>query len=138
MDFLIKENATLPILKMKVIDDYELDIEDFNKSMENATVTFSMIDITCGKYIIANKAGGIIFNNLKSGEISCGHSSTEPIIYYEWTDRDTKKPGIYLGEFIINFFDDDGNDNGKLRIPIREKLYIHIIESFGKTSINGF
>jgi hypothetical protein len=138
MDFLIKENATLPLLKMKVIDSYELDMEEFNKNMENATVTFSMIDITCGKYIIANKAGGILVDKLKGDDISCGQSSSEPIIYYEWKDKDTKKAGVYLGEFIINFFDEDGNDNGKLRVPIREKLYIHIEESFGKTSINGF
>lgn len=138
MDFLIKENSTFPILKLKVVDNYDLDIVKFNELMENATVTFSMIDSNSGKYSIANKDGGIF--RLKNGgidNITC-NDSNEIIIYYEWTEADTQKCGVYVGEFTINFFDEEGNSNGKLICPIGEALYIHIEKSFGKTTVNGF
>lgn len=129
MDFLIKENATLPILKMKVVENNEMNVQELKKRMENVAITFSMIDSLTGRYVISNKSGGVYINNDSINE--------EIIVYYEWDKRDTKKAGLYLGEFIIDFFDENGNENGKLLFPIREKLFIHIQESFGKTSING-
>lgn len=135
MDFLIKEGSTLPLLKMKVVDNYELDSETFVSNMKNATVTFSMIDVCTGRYIIANKSGGIYINPSQS--LTCD-GDDDIVIYYEWVEKDTRKAGIYLGEFIINFFDQDGLDNGSLKAPINEQLHIHIQESFGKTTINGF
>lgn len=136
MDFLIKEGSTLPLLKMKVVDSYELDSETFSSNMKNATVTFSMIDVCSGRYIIANKAGGIYINS-DHQTLTCD-GNDEIIIYYKWTERDTNKAGVYIGEFIINFFDQDGLDNGSLKVPIHDVLHIHIQESFGKTSINSF
>lgn len=130
MEFIIKENATLPILKMKVIENYELNMFKFKKSMENIAVTFSMIDVNTGRYVISNKSASVYINNENNID-------EEIIIYYEWDKNDTKRVGLYLGEFIIDFFDENGNENGKLLFPIREKLYIHVQESFGKTSISN-
>jgi len=102
----------------------------------NATVTFSMIDVNCGKYIIANKSGSILL--VEKDSLSCGSDNNEYIIYYEFKSKDTKKSGIFLGEFTINFFDSDGNSKGDLKVPMSEKLNIFIESSFSKTSVNGF
>lgn len=135
MDFLIKQNSTLPILTMKVIENNDFNGEDFKNMFNNATVTFSMIDADSGKYIIANKAGGII--KVPNKTVGCGDND-DIIIFYEWLEKNTKNAGVFIGEFTINFFDNEGNDNGILKVPIKERLYIHIQESFSKTSLNGF
>lgn len=138
MNFIIKQNATLPILSMKlieVIDTTTLSLNlSFDNMMENAVVTFSMIDVETGRYAIANKSGGIT----KIEDVAtCGCDNCNYIIYYQFTDRDTKNYGVYKGEFTINFFDGD-NGNGKLILPMKNDLNIFIQETYGKTSINGF
>ena len=50
-----------------------------------------------------------------------------PVIYFQFTARDTNTVGRYRGEFFIN------NDEGKLILPIREDLYINVQDSFTST-----
>ena len=45
-------------------------------------------------------------------------------IYYQFTSQDTKKTGRYEGQFLFR------NEEGVLILPIRERLFINIQESF--------
>jgi hypothetical protein len=138
MDFLIKQHATIPVLTMKMVENNDIDINSLNIMMKNAAVTFSMIDVETGKYAIANKSGGIL--NIDEGiniTTSGDYDGSTYIIYYDFTERDTRNSGQFKGEFTINFFDDDNNSKGKLIVPIQDELNIHIMETYGKTSING-
>ena len=42
--FLIKKDSTLPILTMKVVNDGRYDYKDIFDRLENAAITFSMVD----------------------------------------------------------------------------------------------
>jgi hypothetical protein len=52
------------------------------------------------------------------------NSPTEYYIYYKFTNTDTNKVGKFNGQFLIK------NDDGNLILPIQEKLFIFIQESF--------
>ena len=123
-EFYINKGSVLPELRMELIYDGR---HDFNKSYEaihNADITFTMTDYATGVVKIAN-APCI----LKPREND--RCIEEFIISYEWKERDTKKNGIYKGQFTINFLDDltcDGVSypKGKLVMPVREELMIYI------------
>ncbi len=138
MDFQIKQHATIPLLTMKMVENNEVDSDTFNDMMQNVAVTFSMIDIETGKYIVANKSGGVI-NIEQNVNVSNGdYDGSTYVIYYKFTERDTKYSGKFKGEFTINFFDTNSNSTGKLIVPIQEDLNIYINETYGKTTINSF
>jgi hypothetical protein len=48
----------------------------------------------------------------------------EYYVYYQFTPNDTRKVGRYEGQFLLR------NSDGTLILPIREKLYINVQESF--------
>jgi hypothetical protein len=52
------------------------------------------------------------------------NAPTEYYIYYQFTSQDTKKTGRYEGQFLFR------NEEGVLILPIRERLFINIQESF--------
>lgn len=54
----------------------------------------------------------------------------EYYIYYQFTSRQTDKPGRYQGEFLIKNNGLLGTQSGSLIVPIREELYINIEDSF--------
>ena len=130
MVFNIKQNSTLPTLKMKLINDGRNDFNKFAEDLENAAITFSMKDEKTGIYKVANKEGKIILKNLAYTD-----SKKEYYIGYEFTENDTSRPGIYIGEFKIIFFNENMEQNGSLIVPIGETLYIHIIDSFVKSDV---
>lgn len=117
MDFFIKTKATLPILKLEIINDGRNDFRKFHEKIQNAVIKFSMYDITNGVKRIANSLGDI---ELK--EELCDDATSEYYVIYKWKARDTKKSGSYKGEFTITFLD----GSGTLNVPIREDLFIHI------------
>ena len=53
MEFFIKQNATLPTLKMQVVKDGRNDFRSFMESLQNAIITFSMINSDNGVLKIA-------------------------------------------------------------------------------------
>ena len=61
MNFFIKQNSILPLLRMKVIEDSNIDYQKFMTMLENSAITFSMRELNTGIYKIANKSGGILF-----------------------------------------------------------------------------
>jgi hypothetical protein len=77
-----------------------------------------MRDVNTNKLVVANKEANIIAANM--------NQTTEYYIIYKWNANDTKREGRYEAQFDLTFSD----DGSKLIVPIREKLYINVLDSF--------
>ena len=119
MQFDIKKNATLPILKLSVVKDGRSDYDNFMNTIELSAIFFSMVDIETGIPKISSRPAGFVEKTFTDP-----NASPEYYIYYQFTPKDTNKVGRYEGQFMLR------NDDGVLILPIREKLYINIQESF--------
>lgn len=119
MQFDIKKNATLPILKLQVVKDGRSDYDNFMNTIELSAIFFSMVDIETGIPKISSRPAGFVEKTFTDP-----NASPEYYIYYQFTPKDTNKVGRYEGQFMLR------NDDGVLILPIREKLYINIQESF--------
>ena len=131
MDFFIRKNSVLPIIKMKLIKDGRNDFRNFWGMMENCAITFSMKNTKTGAYKIANVAGEVIARITDSG------ADDEYYIAYRWQPEDTNEIGIFVGEFNIKFFDTEQNnlEIGDLKVPIKDNLYIHVLDSFTVSTV---
>lgn len=119
MDFYIKKNATLPLLKMQVVQDGRSEYQQFMNSLETATITFTMINSATGIPKIVSKPAYIVeLINLDVNALP------EYYVYFRFTERDTNQVGNYTGQFLIH------NTDGNLILPLREDLNIFIQESF--------
>ena len=119
MNFHINKDATLPILKMELIKDGRYSFREFHDKLQNSNMFFTMADINTGVKKIGKKpATGI----LKSEYNGC--EDEEYYISYQFSAKDTAKPGTYIGKFIIEFLD----GSGTLIVPIREELIINVLE----------
>jgi hypothetical protein len=118
MEFYIKQNATLPVLKMSVVKDGRAGYQQLMRDLEVSTIFFTMIDVETGIPKIVSAPAEIVNLILPEG------SEPEYYIYFKFTSRDTDTPGRYRGEFLIK------NDEGNLILPIREELYINVQPSF--------
>jgi len=119
MDFHINKGATLPILKMELIKDGRYTYKEFHDKLQNSDMYFTMADVVTGIKKIGKKTALCI---LKSEYDGC--ENEEYYIGYQFSSKDTSKPGTYVGNFIIEF--NDGS--GTLIVPIREELYIHVLD----------
>jgi hypothetical protein len=121
MEFNIKKNGTLPLLKMQVVDDGRgEEFDSFMSFIETSSLYFSMMDIETGSYKIHLDPAGFV----EKTQIE-PNAKTEYYIYYKFPKKYTSKIGRYEGEFVLK------NTDGTLILPIREKLYINIQESYG-------
>jgi hypothetical protein len=119
MEFYIKKNATLPVLKMQVVKDGRAGYIQLMQDLEVSTIFFSMVDVYNGIPKIVSAPCYIvplIFDE--------DGAPTEYYIYYQFTARDTNTIGRYQGQFLIK------NDEGNLILPIREELFINVQDSF--------
>jgi hypothetical protein len=119
MDFFIKKNATLPLLKLQVVKDGRNDFDSFMKLIELSAIFFSMTDVVTGIPKINTRPAGFVEKVFINPD-----AEPEYYIYYQFTNRDTNKVGRYEGQFLLR------SDDGTLILPIREKLYINIQDSF--------
>jgi len=119
MDFFIKKNATLPLLKLQVVKDGRNDYDNMMDFIEESAIFFSMVNTETGIPKISTKPSGFVEKKLLDP-----NASPEYYVYYQFTPRDTNKPGRYEGQFLFR------NDQGTLLLPIREKLYINVQDSF--------
>jgi len=119
MEFFIKKNATLPILKLQVVKDGRSDYDNFMKTIELSAIFFSMVDVESGIPKISSRPAGFV-----EKEFIEPNAEPEYYIYYQFQNRDTNKVGRYEGQFMLR------TDDGVLILPIREKLFINIQESF--------
>ena len=118
MEFYIKKNATLPVLKMAVVRDGRAGYQQLMEDLEVSSIYFTMIDVETGVPKIVSAPCSIVSLILPEG------ATPEYYIYFQFTTRGTNTPGRYQGQFLIK------NDEGNLILPIREELYINIQESF--------
>jgi hypothetical protein len=122
MDFFIRQGATDPILKLRLIDDGKTDKSSFHDLLENSIITFNMHDIKTDKPILLNEPCQITNKISKFGQIL-----DEYYIIYRFTEDGTRIKGRFEGVVTIQFLDSSQNPTSKLIVPIREKLYINVI-----------
>lgn len=119
MEFTIGQNSTLPLLKLQVVKD---GIEDYNSMMEfieRSSIFFSMIETSTGIPKVYTKVARFVE---KLGMNP--NASPEYYVYYKFTPQDTSKVGRFEGQFLFI------NETGTLVLPIREPLFINIVESY--------
>jgi hypothetical protein len=119
MEFFIKKNATLPLLKLQIVKDGRSDYNNFMELLETSTIFFSMINSETGIPKITSRPGGFVEKIFDDP-----NAEPEYYIYYQFTKQDTSIEGRYEGQFLVKTFD------GNVILPIREKLYIYVQESF--------
>lgn len=122
MEFYIRQGASDPILKMRLIDDAKNDKSSFNDLLENSDITFEMHDHKTEEPIILNGTAIITTRTKKYNQ-----TTDEYYITYRFTEAQTAKPGKYEGKFIVQFLDTNSNPTTKLILPVKEKLFINII-----------
>jgi len=127
MNFFIRKNSTLPILKMKLVQDGRNDFRHLLRMLENCAITFSMKNSKNGVYKVANAVGKLILRENVTGDVD-----HEYFIGYEFNASDTNEIGVFTGEFNVKFYDSENNSTeiGDLKVPIKEEMYIHVIDSF--------
>lgn len=113
-EFYINKDATLPYLKMELINDGRNDYNSFYDLIQSGTtITFSMVNSDTGAIKIANRLA-----YLSPKEDVCGD---EYFIVYKWDPRDTKLKGKFNGKFTITF-----NNGDKLIVPIQDELVVYV------------
>jgi hypothetical protein len=120
MEFYINKNATLPVLKLELIKDGRNDFQKFFENVENSSLTFTMTDVITGVIKIGKAAGEYQQVLPKSDCVG-----DEYYLTFKFNEKQTSVAGRYIAKFEINF--NDGS--GKLIVPIREELYVNILDS---------
>lgn len=107
MEFFIKKNSTLPIIKIEVIKSGRNDFNFNDELLSNSEVKFSLKNSKNDVYVILN-ANATINGNF---------------IEFKLPKKYTKRIGEFIGEFTII------NEQGEIKLPIGESLKINVIES---------
>ena len=118
MNFFINKNATLPLLKMELIQDGRYNYRDFHELVQNSDIYFSMTNIDDGWKKICHTPA--------TCAVKLDSCNEEEMYYlaYQFSGRETNKAGIYRGQFEIEFLD----GSGTLIVPLRDELQIHILD----------
>jgi hypothetical protein len=106
------------VLKLELIQDGRNDFQKFHEKVQNASIYFTMTDVITGVKRIAKKPTGIE----QVEPVNC--VGDEFYLTYQFTERDSSVSGRYVGQFEIDFLD----GTGTLIVPIREELFINILE----------
>ena len=94
MDWFIKKNATLPLLKLSIIKDGRSEYNNFMKLIEVSSLFFSMVDIETGIPKITSRPAGFVEKTFIEP-----NAEPEYYLYYQFTNRDTSKVGRYEGQY---------------------------------------
>ena len=121
MEFQIRQGASEPILKLRMIQDGKNDKSSFNDMLETALITFEMIDSVTGEYEILGESCDLVLRTKLFNQ-----KTDEYYITYRFTEQQTSKIGKFEGKVIVQFRDTDLNPTSKLILPVKEKLYINI------------
>ena len=90
--------------------------------MLDSSVYFSMINTETQIPKISTKSATTVSEINNEGD-------TEYYAYYQFTKRDTNKEGRFSAEFMII------NADGVIYLPINDKLYVNIIDSFASDDV---
>ena len=135
-EFYINASATLPVLRMELINDGRNDYNKIYDAIQDADITFSMRDAETGLMKVCNQPAQVKLAKTDGCE-------EQYVIEYAWKEKDTRKPGIYKGWFEIKFRGElrepsseyclgsseniiENFPNGKLIMPIQEDLMIYV------------
>lgn len=113
MEFFIRKNSTLPVLEVELIKDSRTDFNYSDSDLSGSTILFSMKDVDTEQYKVLNG--------------TCIIDQTKNSIYYKFSKKNTIKTGRYSGEFSIT------TSQGKNILPIKEKLYVNVLDSFSNS-----
>ena len=117
MEWFIKKNATLPVIKVKLSQNGRSDYMKTMSVLSESEVYFSMVDSETGIPKISSVSASTESGLTEDGQV-------EYYTYYQFKKNQTKKIGRFVGEFMVK------NADGTLFLPTTEKIYINIIESF--------
>lgn len=119
MEFFINKNSSLPVLKLELIQDGRNDFNKFFEKIQNADIFFSMTDVITGVKRIAKRKAS---TQLVLPQSDC--TGEEYYLTYKFSQKETSVGGRYVGQFEIIFLD----GTGTLIVPIREELFINVLE----------
>jgi antitoxin component of RelBE/YafQ-DinJ toxin-antitoxin module len=98
MDFFINKGATLPVLRMELIQDGRYNWESFYNKLQNSNIYFTMADLNTGVKKIGKKQTAAL---LKESCADCDDClGDEYYLSYKFSERDTNKEGVYIAKFI--------------------------------------
>ena len=117
MEFTIRQGSTEPILKLRMIQDGKNDKSSFNDQLENAHITFDMIDTKTNQYVIIGAPCSLSYRTKLYNE-----TTDEYYIIYQFQLGDTDVIGKYEGKVNVEFRDTNLTVTSKLILPIKEKL----------------
>lgn len=121
MEFFIRQGATDPILKMRLIDDGKNDKSSFNDMLENSDITFEMFDVKTGEPVVLNSECLLTTRTKKYDQ-----TTDEYYITHRFTEENTSQIGKFEGKITVQFLDTNSNPTTKLILPVKEKMFINI------------
>lgn len=121
MEFFIRQGASEPILKMRLVDDGKNDKSSFNDMLELCDITFEMSDVETGIAEVLNSPCYITTRTKKYNQ-----TTEEYYITHRFTESQTLNPGKYEGKINVQFLDTNLSPTTKLILPVKEKLFITI------------
>ena len=83
MEFYIKKNATLPIIKLQVDKDGRSEYNNFMQLIEVSSLFFSMVNIETGIPKIMSRPAGFVEKTFIDP-----NAEPEYYLYYQFTNRD--------------------------------------------------
>lgn len=119
MEFHINKNSTLPVLKLELINDGRNDFRKFNDKIQNANVFFTMTDVITGVKRVARKLATI-----EQIEPRTDCTGDQFYLVFQFNQKQTANAGRFAGQFEIDFLD----GSGVLLVPIREELFINVLD----------
>lgn len=122
MEFFIRQGASDPILKLRMVDDGKNDKSSFNDLLENADITLDMYNIDDNMPVILNSSC-----NITTRTKNFANTTDEYYIIHRFSETQTANKGKYEAIVTIQFLDTNQNPTTKLILPIKEKLYINIV-----------
>jgi hypothetical protein len=123
MQFFIRQNSTLPVLKVEIIKDSGVSFRELDNLLNDSTITFSMKDSTTGRYVILNKIVSIdVEPDINGGE-------DRHYAVYQFKRKEKKKYGEFIAEFKIKRL------NEEITLPLNDTLYINILESISNPDL---
>ena len=122
MEWFIKKNSTLPVFQIEISKDGRSDF-GLNENISGNTILISVYDEVKERYIVASKECYVT----KSAS-TINPWETVYYVNYQFTSRETKTQGKFLVQF------SKVSSQGTIIIPLREKLYVSVLNSFSLDS----
>ena len=123
MEFYIKQNSTLPVLKMEIIKDGRSDF-NLNSFLSASTIfLISLYDRHSDTFLFASKECYV------TTEYSDFEGKNLYYLNYQFTNKDTKKIGRYEVQVSIP------SENGVTVLPLMDKYFVNVLESFSIKNI---